>query len=86
MVFKSAHYRLGYGKNISGLYEDGKFVVYYKTRDGVVTSKIITRRAGHVELKKGDRVFNATSVLAFTEGYILARVDKEIRAEKKVRE
>lgn len=83
MVFKSTAYRLGYGKNIVGVYRDGKFELYYKSRDGVVCSKIITRLAGRVELKRGDKTFNATTVLPFDEGYILSRVDTEVKSIKK---
>lgn len=82
MVFKSTAYRLGYGKNIRGIYNDGKFIVYYKSRDGVVNTKIITRRAGRVDLEKGSETFNATTVLPFLDGFILSRVDTEVKAIK----
>lgn len=82
MVFKSTAYRLGYGKNIHGIYQGGKFVIFYKSRDGIVCSKVITRRAGRVDLKKGTETFNATSVLPFKDGYILSRVDKEVKSVK----
>lgn len=83
MVFKSTAYRLGYGKNITGVYDSGKFKIFYKSRDGVVKTKIITRRAGRVDLKPGPETFNATTVLEFDEGYILSRVDTEIKCIKK---
>ena len=84
MVFKSTAYRLGYGKNIFGEYLDGKFVIYYKTRDNIVKSKEIFRRAGRVELKKGDKQFNASSVLPIGDGFILSRSGREIKSIKNV--
>ena len=80
MVFKTTAYRLGYGKNIHGIYQGGKFVIYYKSRDGIVCSKVITRRAGRVDLQKGLETFNATSVLPFAEGFILSREEKEVKS------
>ena len=82
MVFKKTAYRLGYGKNIHGIYLGGKFVLFYKARDGVVRSKVITRRAGRVELERGKEVFNATSVIPFEAGYILGKDEKEIKSIK----
>ena len=83
MVFKSTAYRLGFGKNIVGVYKDGRAEIFYKSRDGVVCSKIITRKAGRVELEKGKETFNATTVIPFEEGFILSRLDTEVKAIKK---
>ena len=83
MVFKKKAYRIGYGKNIKGIFDGEKFVVYYKSRDGVVNSKILNRKPGKVELEKSGEVFNATTVLPFGQGLILSRVDKEIKALKR---
>ena len=82
MVFKSVAYRLGYGKNIKGNFEGEYFKLFYKTRDGKVQTKDITRRAGRVELTKGEEVFNATTVVPLKEGRILSRQNREIKSIK----
>ena len=82
MVFKSTAYRLGYGKNIKGIFEGNYFKLFYKTRDGEVQTKDITRRAGRVELTKGKEVFNATTVVPLTEGCVITRENQEIKTKK----
>ena len=82
MVFKKSAYRMGYGEKVKGRMVDGKYVIYYKTRDGVVNVKEIIPQAGRVDLVKIDKVFNATTVIAFADGYILTNKDKEIKSIK----
>ena len=82
MKFKSVAYRMGYGENIKGRFTGGRYILYYKNRDGLVKSKEIIRNAGRVDLKKLDETFNATTVIPFNSGYILANKDKEIKAIK----
>jgi len=80
MVFKSVAYRMGYGKNVKGYYDGEKYILYYKTRDGVVNSKEIIRQAGRVDLVKRNEVFNATTVVPFEAGFVLSNKDKEIKS------
>ena len=82
MVFKPNAYRLGYGKNVKGIFEGDYFKLFYKTRDGQVQTKEIFRRAGRVELIKGDEVYNATTVVPLTRGRIVARENREIKSIK----
>ena len=83
MIFKSTAYRLGFGKNInSKRMTDGKFLVLYRSRDNVVRSKIIERRAGGVDLKKGDTEFNASMALMINDGFVLLRRGNEVKSIK----
>lgn len=80
MVFKQIAYRIGCGKNIVGKRVDGRNLVYYKTRDGVVAIKEIKREAGGVNILKDNTSFNATTVVPLDEGFILANKDREVKS------
>ena len=82
MVFKSVAYRLGYGKNIKGNFEGEYFKIFYKSRDGQVQTKDITRRAGRVELTKGEEVYNATTVVPLAGGRVMSKQNREIKSIK----
>ena len=82
MKFKPIGYRMGYGKNVRGRYNNGRCLLYYKNRDGVVNIKEIKRTAGGVELIKVVGSFNGTTLIPFNDGYILANKDKEIKSIK----
>lgn len=84
MIFKEVAYRIGYGKNIVCRRVDGRNLIYYKTRDGVVTIKEIKREAGGVSILKLDTTFNATTVVPLDEGLILANKDREIKSIIKI--
>lgn len=83
MKFSSVAYRLGYGKNIVGESNNkGITTIYYKTKDNLVRTKTFRKHNGNsFALKDGKEVFNATSVLKFSGGYILARQNREIKSE-----
>ena len=84
MKFKSSAYRMGYGKNIRGVFDGARYILYYKNRDGVVNSKEIIRGAGRVELVKGNEAFNATTVVPVANGFLLSNKGKEIKSIKNV--
>lgn len=80
MIFKQVAYRIGYGKNIVGRRVDGRNLVYYKTRDGVVTIKEIKREAGGVSISKIDTTFSATTVVPLDGGLVMTNKDREIKS------
>ena len=82
MKFKSVAYRMGYGENVKGRFFNGRYILYYKNRDGIVGSKEIIRSAGRVDLVKLYETFNATTVIPFNAGFLLANKDKEIKSIK----
>ena len=81
MEFKNVAYRLGYGKNIVGESDYGVTKIYYKTKDNLVRTKKFWQKGAGFALSGADEVFNATSVLPFKDGYILARQNNEIKAK-----
>lgn len=82
MIFKPRTYRIGYGKNIHSLTSGGEITLFYKARDGKVKSKIITRKGGGVELKKGNLEFVAREVVPLLGGLYLSRGEKQIKVIK----
>ena len=82
MVFKSTAYRMGYGKNMKGRFNGEKYLLYFKTKDDQVVCKEIVRGAGRVDLLKTNIVFNATTVVPLSTGYILSNKEMEVKSIK----
>lgn len=84
MIFKKVPYRLGKGKNIHGRFDGDRFkILYLSSDDGdVVKSKVVRRRAGYVEVTKGEEEFEAIEVVPLGGVFFASRGEKNVKVVK----
>lgn len=82
MEFKKVPYRLGSGKNLHGVGEGKGFKIFYKVDENnsrVVKSKIVVRRAGYVEVTKGEDEIEGSEVVPLSSRLMVSGGDKKIK-------
>lgn len=86
MIFKPVAYRLGKGENIHGRFEGDRFKLFYLSDGGgaAVKSKVVRRRAGYVEVTKGEEEFEAREVVPLGDVYFTSRGEKHIKVTQYV--